>query len=140
MAIEVLDSVLPFAIHGFVEVLYDFGASRSRSPKVRIHVFDEHREALRSVADWCRGRSARSRGAQHDPGFAEVHLRSAGRAPWLAIAVVLGESECLGQPVNRIFNVLIKHVRQHSIGWNGTTLQHPPIVQLLTVLRTFTRH
>jgi hypothetical protein len=39
---------------------------------------------------------------KHYPGIAEMHLRA---GYWLAITVVLGETECFRQPNQRIGNI-----------------------------------
>ena len=61
MAFQVFDSILPFAINGFVEILHNLGARRFRPVEVSINIVDEDGQALSSVAElrralgacWC---------------------------------------------------------------------------------------
>ena len=59
VAIEVLDSVLPFAIFGHMEILHNFGVRRFRSLEVRVHVVDEYGKALGPGTELRRGRAVR---------------------------------------------------------------------------------
>ena len=45
--LKVLDTVLQFAVHGFVKVFDDFGTRRFGSRVVCLHIFYENGEALR---------------------------------------------------------------------------------------------
>jgi hypothetical protein len=102
VAIEILGTVLEFAIDSLVEILQDLGTRRFRPLEVRIDMVDKQSQALRSVAEFCRTRAALSRPYQHDPGVAEMHLRAASR---IAIAVVLGKTEGFAEPGNSFVNV-----------------------------------
>ena len=90
MTSEILDSVLPLAIHAFMQILDNAGARGSGFPEVAIDVIEEDGEALGSVAQHCGSGGAGGKSLEHDPGIAEMHLRAANR---LAIVIVLAEPE-----------------------------------------------
>jgi len=96
VTIEVLRSVLEFAIDGLVEILHDPGARRFCSLEVRVNIVDEHGQALSFKADLRRTGPAGSNSVEHDPSLAEMHLRTTDRAFRVAVAVMLDESECGG--------------------------------------------
>src|SRR6185437_9944283 len=106
--IEVLNSVLPFAIFGHVEILHNLGTGRYRSLEVRIDIVNEDGQALSPRAELRGYRTPRPRAFEHDPGAAEIHLRALGR---IAVAVVLSKSEGFRQPCDRIGDVSIDNVR-----------------------------
>jgi hypothetical protein len=88
---------------------------------VRIHIVDEHGQGLGSMTDLRGALGVFSRAIEHDPGVAEMHLRSGDR---IAIAVVLSEAECFRQPSRGIDNVLVSKVGQQDIRRHGAILQH----------------
>jgi len=74
VTVEVLGSVLPFAIWSLMELFHDSGLRRFRSFEMRIHVIDEHGETLRSAAQLGRAPRAWTCAPEHDPRVAEMHL------------------------------------------------------------------
>src|SRR5258708_13918132 len=92
MSIEVLRSVLAFAIDRLVKIL------------------DEDGQALHSASQLRRTHPACSRPVDHDPRVAQMHLRAADRPSRLPMAVVFREAECLRHPSNRIRTVLTNQV------------------------------
>ena len=124
VAFQVLHSVLSFAIECLVQLLDDLGACRLRSFIVRVHIVDEYCQALSSVADFRRTAPAWPRAIEHNPGFAEMHLRAFDRPVGLAITVMLGETECFRQPDHRIGDALISDMRQYDIRRYGAIFYH----------------
>jgi len=130
--VEVLGCVLEFTIDGFVKILQDLGACRFCSLEMRINVINKHSQALSSIAELRRARSAWLRSMEHNPGITEMHLRAADRPGGIAIAVVLDEPEGFAQPSNRLGNILINDMRQNGVNRDGTILLHTLIIILLS--------
>ncbi len=130
VAVEVLGCVLEFTIDGFVKILQDLGACRFCSLEMSINVINKHSQALSSIAELRRARSAWLRSPDHNPGIAEMHLRAADRCG-VAIAVVFNEAEGFAQPSNRLGNILINDMRQNGVNRDGTILLHTLIIILL---------
>src|SRR5271169_5031981 len=119
--VQVLSRVLEFAIYSLVRLLQNLRPRSFRSPKMRFHIVDKHRQALRSVPELCGTRAIFFRLMDHDPRLAEMDLRP---AQWLAIPVVLSETECLTQPLNRFGKALILDVRQQGVSGQRAILDH----------------
>src|SRR5690242_531712 len=100
MAIQIGCPVLAFAVLRLVGSLHDRCASRFRALEVFIDILHENRQALRAVAELAWAEGAVARASHHYAGRAEMELSAAGRRG-IAVAVVLGESEGSGQPVDR---------------------------------------
>ena len=94
MALQILDAILVFAIFGLVRVLRDLGASRLRPFEMRVNIVDEYCEALSLESGLCGTRPPRARAVEHDPGIAEMHLRTLHLPANLAITAVLREAKC----------------------------------------------
>jgi hypothetical protein len=121
VAVEILDSVLSFAIYSFVEILNDLHARRPRFFEVRIHIVYEHGQRLRPNASLHGALSTLPRLGEHNPGVAEMHLRALGR---IAVAIMLDESEGASEPIDRLGNVLIDEMRKNNVGGHGTILHN----------------
>ena len=128
MAFKVLHSVLPFAVFGLVQVLHNLGPSRLRFFKVRINIVEEYCEALSMMPDLRRAGTPWPGVIKHYPGIAEMHLRAVDPPAWLAVTVVLGETECGRQPNERLSDILISDVWQYDIRWDRTVSQHAGII------------
>src|SRR5665213_1280120 len=124
MSIQIFDSVLQLAVDGLLELIHDFVSSRLSSLKVRFYTLDKHFQALRSMAELRRRSKIRSDSFQHDPGIAKMHLCTADCSCSVTIVIVLFESEYSGEPRGCFCNIAIGDVRQHSIGRDGTVVQH----------------
>src|SRR5271163_4299518 len=83
VAVEVLDSILEFAINGFVKVFDYFGSFRFCSGVVCVDIVQEDRQRLRAVSHLRRSRPIRCV-LDHDAGSSGIHL---GAAQWLAVAI-----------------------------------------------------
>src|ERR1700722_7939372 len=112
MVLQIFNSILPFAVHRFVEILDNLRACRLRLFEMRIHIVDEHCERLRPHSSLRGALSTFSREAEHDPGVSKMHLRALN---WIAITIVLSESEHAVQPRDRLGDVLINEVREDNI-------------------------
>src|SRR5580658_2477752 len=119
MAFQILNSILPFAVHRFVEILDNLRARRLRLLEMSIHIVDEYCERLRPNTGLRGALSTFSRQAKHNPSVSKMHLRA---LRWVAVAIVLGESKHAGQPRNRLGDVLINEVGKDDIGRYGTIL------------------
>ena len=95
VAVEILGSVLEFAIDGFVRFFQDFGACRLCSLEMCFNIFNKNGKTLRSRTQLCGARGARARPMQHDPGVAQMHLRAADRPGGVAMAVMFDKAEGL---------------------------------------------
>jgi hypothetical protein len=71
---------------------------------VRIDIVHEDGQTLSSAAELLRTRAIAPGMSKHDHRFAKAHLRS---VDGVAIAVVLGEAEGLGQPRHGLAYVFI---------------------------------
>jgi len=127
MAVEILYSVLAFPIDGFVQVFDDFGASSFRPREVGIYVGHEDGQALRCRAELCRASSAWTSARQHEIDIAKAHLGAAGLGR-IAVAVVLGESEDSGEPIDCRNNITIGDVGQDGVDGNGAIGGHGEMV------------
>jgi hypothetical protein len=126
MPVEVLDTILKLAIACLVQFLHNFSARGFGPAIVRIDIVNEDGQTLSSAAELLRARAIAPGMSKHDDRFAEAHLRA---DDGVAIAVMLGEAEGLGQPSNRLANVLIDEVGQHGVGRDRAIVH-----TLLTVL------
>ena len=71
-SIEVLNSILTFAIDGLVQLFHDLRARRFRSLEMSINILDKHRQALRPEAELRRAPASCSRPINHDPRVAQM--------------------------------------------------------------------
>jgi hypothetical protein len=112
VAFQVGDSVLFFAVDGFVEVFDYGGASLFCRGVVGVYVFDEDGEGLGSEAELGGALGAWAGAGDHNVGVAEEELRS---ADGVAVVVVLFEAEDALEPGAGFGDVSIDEVREKSV-------------------------
>lgn len=114
--IHVLDTVLPFAVLGFVKFFHDFSAAGLHSLVMPADVFDENCEALSPVPKLRRTLLPYSSLPHHDAGVTKQQLSS---RYGLAITIVFGKAEDACQPVDCFGKVLINDVREKNVCHHG---------------------
>lgn len=115
MAIEIGDSILPFAVNGFVQLFPDFRAFLARMCEMRVDIRDKNREHLRVESGRSRALSAGARPGEHENCVAKLHLHA---ADGVAISVLLPEAEDASQPIARRNNIAINQMGQQCICGN----------------------
>src|SRR5258706_2311765 len=78
------------------------------------------------MADLRRAGVAWSRAIEHNPGFAEMHLRALDDPVRLAISIMLGKTERFRQPDQRMGNALIGEMREYDVRRHRAIFQHRP--------------
>src|SRR5258708_37863063 len=112
MAFEVCGAVLFFSIDGFVKLFPDRPARTFRFRVVCLNIRHDNCQHLCSISKlrWA-FTAALSRTAQHDIRVAEVHLDTTYR---LTMAVVLGKSKYLREPLTGFRHVAVYKMRKHD--------------------------
>jgi hypothetical protein len=108
-----------------MEIFHDLATQCFRVAVMCGHIIDENGEALSYAARFGRAHPVGSSAVQHDPGASQRHLSAGDR---VAITVMFREAKGVGQPGNRLSDVLVRDVRQVGVCWDGAALQHALIV------------
>ena len=93
VALEVLGSILPFAIAGLIDRFDDGGTGRFCLLVLRVDVFNEDRYELSRGADLGGTGAAGADADEHDTSIVPVHLRGLDGAAGLAISERFAEPE-----------------------------------------------
>ena len=116
VAFEVLRYVLAFAVDGLVEFFKDVGAGGLGVGVVSANVLQKDGESLGMVAELGGTHGAGARTTEHDVGGASAHLNA---ADGVAVTVVLGEAEDVGEPVAGSDEIVIDEVGEDGVDGDG---------------------